>query len=316
VSSMFRGITRDRDRGDPLIATASADHSDLAVKRFLKFTFPYIAVHLSCLFVLTVGFSWFALIVSILVYLTRGIGITGFYHRKFSHHAFQTGRVVQFVGAWLGASAAQGGPLWWVAHHRRHHKVSDQQGDLHSPLVEGFGVSHHGWLARSNADPTHVKDVEDLARYPELCWLDRNAWIPILSTAFGLLFAGIAIGRLFPWTGTNGPQLVIWAFFLNTVLLWHVTFAVNSVCHRWGKRHHETTDDSRNNWLIGVMALGEGWHNNHHRFPGTSRHGFKRSQVDFTHLVIRTLARVGLARDLHPVPARLWLSSKPSRWTI
>ena len=139
---MFPGLTRDGPRGDPLVATASADHSGLTVKRFLKFTFPYVAVHLSCLFVLTVGFSWFALAVSVLVYLARGIGITGVYHRKFSHHAFKTGRVVQFVGAWLGASAAQGGPLWWVAHHRRHHHVSDQEGDLHSPMIEGLSLIH------------------------------------------------------------------------------------------------------------------------------------------------------------------------------
>ena len=291
------------------------DHSGLTVTRFLKFTFPYIAVHLACLFVLTVGFSWFAFVVSIFVYLARGVGIGSFYHRKFSHHAFKTGRVTQFVGAWLGASAAQGGPLWWVAHHRRHHRNSDAEGDLHSPRVEGFGIAHHGWLTRANADKTHLDEVEDLARYRELRWLDRNSWAPILSTAFGLFFAGIAIGRLAPWTGTNGPQLLIWAFFLNTVLLWHVTFAVNSVCHRWGKRHQNTSDDSRNNWLIGVMALGEGWHNNHHSFPGTSRHGFKRSQIDFNHFVIRTLKRLGLAHDLHPVPERLWLGSKPSRWT-
>ncbi|MBJ83441.1 MAG: acyl-CoA desaturase [Acidimicrobiaceae bacterium] len=298
-----------------MAATASVDHSGLTVTRFLKFTFPYIAVHLACLFVLTVGFSWFAFVVSIFVYLARGVGITGFYHRKFSHHAFKTGRVTQFVGAWLGASAAQGGPLWWVAHHRRHHRVSDAEGDIHSPRVEGFGIAHHGWLTRANADKTHLDEVEDLARYRELRWLDQNSWAPILSTAFGLFFAGIAIGRLAPWTGTNGPQLVIWAFFLNTVLLWHVTFAVNSVCHRWGKRHQNTCDDSRNNWLIGVMGLGEGWHNNHHSFPGTSRHGFKPTQLDFTHFVIRTLRRLGLAHDLHPVPERLWLGSKPSRWT-
>ena len=298
-----------------MVATAAVDQNRPDLARFFKFTFPYAAVHLACLFVFVVGVSWFALAVSVVVYMLRGFGITGFYHRKFSHHAFKTGRVVQFAGAWLGTSAAQGGPLWWVAHHRRHHRVSDQEGDIHSPKVEGFGIAHHGWLTRSAADPTHMDEVADLAVYPELRWLDRNSHLPILATAFGLFFAGIAIGRIFPWSGTNGPQLVIWAFFINTVLLWHVTFAVNSVCHRWGKRHHNTSDDSRNNWVIGILGLGEGWHNNHHRFPGTSRHGFKRTQLDFTHMVLRALARMGLASDLHPVPARLWLGSKPSRWT-
>ena len=106
-------------------------------------------------------------------------------------------------------------------------------------------MAHHGWLTRSDADPCHMDEVADLAVFPELRWLDRNAWVPIVSTAVGLFFLGILLGRVAPWTGTNGPQLLIWAFFINTVVLWHVTFAVNSVCHRWGKRHHNTKDDSR-----------------------------------------------------------------------
>jgi len=192
-----------------LVATAGVEQNRPVLARFFKFTLPYMAVHLACLFVFVVGVSWFALAVSVMVYLLRGFGITGFYHRKFSHHAFKTGRVVQFIGAWLGTSAAQGGPLWWVAHHRRHHRVSDHEGDIHSPKVEGFGIAHHGWLTRSAADPTHMEEVADLAVYPELRWLDRNSHVPILATAFGLFFAGMAIGRIFPWSGTNGPQLVI-----------------------------------------------------------------------------------------------------------
>ena len=272
-------------------------------------------MHLACFAVVFVGFSWPAFWVAIATYVIRGMGVTTGYHRLLAHRSFKTNRPIQFLFSLAGSLAVQGGPLWWVAHHRRHHRVSDQEGDIHSPKVEGFGIAHHGWLTRSAADPTHMDEVADLAVYPELRWLDRNSHLPILATAFGLFFAGIAIGRIFPWSGTDGPQLVIWAFFINTVLLWHVTFAVNSVCHRWGKRHHNTNDDSRNNWVIGILGLGEGWHNNHHRFPGTSRHGFKRSQLDFTHMVIRALARMGLARDLHPVPARLWLGPKPSRWT-
>lgn len=296
--------------------TVQVDSSDKqTIGRFLKFSLPFVALHLACLFVFVVGFSWFAIAVSVVVYLLRGVGITGFYHRKFSHHAFKTGRTVQFIGAWLGTSAAQGGPLWWVAHHRKHHHTSDEEGDLHSPKVEGLKVAHYGWLTRESADPCHLDEVQDLAKFPELRWLDKFQWVPILATAFGLFFGGIFVGRAFSWTGTNGPQLVIWAFVINTVFLWHVTFAVNSVCHKWGTREHQTTDDSRNNWVIGLLALGEGWHNNHHSFPGTSRHGFRRRQLDFTHLVIRTLKKLGLAYDLHPVPARLWLGSKSSRWT-
>lgn len=285
------------------------------MERAFKFTIPFVVFHLLCLLVIVVGFSWFALGISVLVYLARGFGITGFYHRKFSHHAYQTGRFVQFVGAWLGTSAAQGGPLWWTAHHRRHHHSSDQPGDLHSPVVDNMFIAHCGWLMRDSANETHLEDVPDLAKFPELRWLDKRPWVPIVATGVGLFLFGIFAGRVMPWTDTDGPQMLVWAFIINTVVLWHVTFAVNSVCHHWGARDHETTDDSRNNWLIGILALGEGWHNNHHRFPGTSRHGFKRSQVDFTHLVLRTMARLGLAKNLHPVPARLWLGKSPSRWT-
>ena len=162
-----------------------------------------------------------------------------------------------------------------------------------------------------SAGPTHYDEVEDLAKFPELRWLDKFAWVPIVSLAVFTFLAGIVIGRVMPWTNTNGPQLLIWAFFIGTVFIWHVTFSINSACHRFGKRHHETTDDSRNNWLFGILALGEGWHNNHHRFPGTSRHGFKPSQVDFTYRVLRICAKFGLVTDMHPVPDRLWLGSKP-----
>ena len=297
------------------VATPGASSSKHTLGRVLKFTIPFALFHVACLLVFVVGFSWFALGFSVLVYLARGFGITGFYHRKFSHHAFKTSRSVQFAGAWLGTSAAQGGPLWWVAHHRRHHRMSDEEGDLHSPVQENLVVAHYGWLMRESADKAHLDEVQDLAKFPELRWLDRNPWAPVLSLAVVIFALGIFLGRVIPWTGTDGPQLLVWGFVINTVWVWHVTFAVNSVCHRWGKRPHNTTDDSRNNWLIGLLALGEGWHNNHHRFPGTSRHGFRRSQLDFTHLVLRGMKRLGLAYDLHPVPARLWLGSGTSRWT-
>lgn len=298
-----------------MAATTVAKASQRTKGRALKFTVPFVAIHLACLLVFFVGFSWFAVGVSVVVYLMRGFGITGFYHRKFSHHAYKTNRTVQFIGAWLGTSAAQGGPLWWVAHHRRHHRFSDEPGDLHSPVVDGMRVAHYGWLERESADKTHLDEVPDLAKFPELRFLDRKPWLPIVSTAVGLFLFGIFAGRVLPFTDTNGPQMLVWAFFINTVALWHVTFAVNSVCHRWGSRPHDTTDDSRNNVFIGILGLGEGWHNNHHRFPGTSRHGFKRSQLDFTHMVLRVMNRLGLASDLHPVPERLWLGSPESRWT-
>ena len=281
--------------------------------RHLKFTMPFVLVHVSCLLVFFVGVSWFALAFSALVYMVRGVGITGFYHRKLSHHAFKTSRTVQFIGAWCGTMAAQGGPLWWVAHHRRHHHTSDLEGDLHSPTVHNLRTAHYGWLMEPSADPTHLDDVQDLAKYPELRWLDNNAAVPLLALAVSTWLAGILFGRVMPWTNTDGPQLMVWSFLIGTVAIWHATFAINSFCHRFGKHPHDTADASTNNWLFGILALGEGWHNNHHTFPGSARQGYSRAQVDFTHGVIRMLERLKLAGDLHPVPDRLWLGKRPQR---
>jgi stearoyl-CoA desaturase (Delta-9 desaturase) len=296
-----------------MTAVAPTPEATSSATRIARFTVPFVAIHLASLLVFIVGWSPFALAFAVVIYLMRGFGITGVFHRKFSHHAYKTGRKTQFVFAWLGTMAAQGGPLWWVAHHRRHHRVSDEEADLHSPVTQGLVVAHHGWLMKGTAGPTHYQEVEDLAKFPELRWLDRFTWVPIVSLAVFTFIAGIVLGRVAPWTNTDGPQLLIWSFFIGSVVLWHVTFSINSMCHRFGKRHHETSDDSRNNWLFGILALGEGWHNNHHRFPGTSRHGFKPSQVDFTYRTLRILSRFGLVTDMHPVPDRLWLSDKPQK---
>jgi stearoyl-CoA desaturase (Delta-9 desaturase) len=274
--------------------------------RLLSLGLPFIGVHVACLAVIVVGWSVFAVAAAFILYMIRGFGITAFYHRLFSHHAFKTSRPVQFVGAWMASSAAQRGPLWWVAHHRRHHRVSDQPGDIHSPRQRGMGMAHIGWQFEAQAAPTHLQEVPDLARFPELRFLDRHHYLAPVSLALGTFVLGWALGHVF--TGlTDGPQLLVWAFFVSTVAVYHVTFSVNSLAHRFGSRPHNTTDDSRNNWLVALVSLGEGWHNNHHRFPGTARHGFRRGQIDLTHFGLRVMRRLHLVWDLHPVPARLWL---------
>ena len=269
---------------------------------------PFISVHVACLTVLLVGWSFFAVVVAAGAYVARGFGITAFYHRLFSHHAFRTSRAVQFAGALLASSAAQRGPLWWVGHHRRHHRQSDKPGDLHSPLQRGLTMAHVGWQFESQASPTHVDEVPDLARFPELRFLDRHHYVAPVSLALAMFGTGCLVGRLFRGV-TDGPQLLVWGFLISTVLLYHATFSVNSLAHRFGRRPHATTDGSTNNWFVALVTLGEGWHNNHHRFPGTARHGFRRRQFDPTHLGLRILRRLGLVWDLHPVPARLWLGS-------
>jgi stearoyl-CoA desaturase (Delta-9 desaturase) len=277
-----------------------------AVRKFIALGLPFVSVHVVCLTVVFVGWSMFALCTAFAMYLVRAFGITAFYHRFFSHHAFKTSRPVQFAGALLGSSAAQRGPLWWVAHHRRHHRISDKPGDLHSPLQRGLTMAHVGWQFEDQASPTHFDEVPDLAKFPELRFIDRHHYMAPVVLAVLLFLVGWGLGNLAPGL-TDGPELLIWGFFISTVFVYHVTFSVNSLSHRWGRRPHNTTDDSRNNWLVALLALGEGWHNNHHRFPGAARHGFRRSQIDVTHFVLRVLRRLGLVWDLRPVPSRLWL---------
>ena len=277
-----------------------------AVRKFIALGLPFVSVHVVCLAVIWVGWSVFALSMAFAMYLVRAFGITAFYHRFFSHHAFKTSRPVQFAGAVLGSSAAQRGPLWWVAHHRRHHRISDKPGDLHSPLQRGLTMAHVGWQFEDQASPTHFDEVPDLAKFPELRFIDRHHYMAPAVLAVLLFLVGWGLGNLAPGL-TDGPELLIWGFFISTVFVYHVTFSVNSLSHRWGSRPHQTTDDSRNNWLVALLALGEGWHNNHHRFPGAARHGFRRSQIDVTHFVLRVLRRLGLVWDLRPVPSRLWL---------
>ncbi|MDH4172803.1 MAG: acyl-CoA desaturase, partial [Betaproteobacteria bacterium] len=222
----------------------------------------------------------------------RMFAITAFYHRYFSHRAFRTSRVMQFVFALLGASAVQRGPLWWASHHRHHHAHADRPEDSHSALQHGFAWAHAGWfLSRANFG-TRRELVADLARYPELRLLDRfDVLVPVLL-AGGLYAAG-------------GLQFLVWGFCISTVALWHATFTINSLAHRYGKRRYATRDDSRNNLWLALLTFGEGWHNNHHHYPGAARQGFYWWEIDLSFYVLRALAALGLIWDLKLVPARV-----------
>ncbi len=263
---------------------------------------PFVALHAACLGVLWVGWSPTAVAVAVALYGVRMFAITGFYHRYFAHRAFRTGRLAQFAFAVLGASAVQRGPLWWASHHRHHHAHSDTESDTHSPGRHGFLWSHAGWfLSRANF-ATRLERVPDLARFPELRFLDRyDALVPALL--FLALYAGGAtLQANAPELGTSGPQLVVWGFAISTVVLYHATFTVNSVAHRLGRRRYATGDDSRNSLALALLTLGEGWHNNHHHYPGAARQGFYWWEVDMTWYALRGLAALGLVWDLRPVP--------------
>ena len=271
---------------------------------------PFIGIHLACIGVYFVGISRFAVFTAIALYAIRMFALTGFYHRYFAHKAFHTSRAVQFAFALIGAACVQRGPLWWAAHHRNHHRFADTERDQHSPR-RGFLWSHMGWFLTRRAFRTDFSVIGDFARYPELRILDRfDIVVPILL-AVALYSLGAWLGAAHPDLGTSGPQLLVWGFFVSTVVLFHATVTINSLAHRFGRRRFATRDDSRNNWLLALLTFGEGWHNNHHFFPGAARQGFRWWELDVTWYGLRALAAVGLIRDLKPVPD--WVLARAKR---
>ncbi|MGH8732327.1 MAG: acyl-CoA desaturase [Burkholderiales bacterium] len=263
---------------------------------------PFVAMHLGCLGVFVVGWSATAIGVALALYALRMFAVTAFYHRYFSHRAFRASRAMQFIFALLGASAVQRGPLWWAAQHRHHHAHSDDPHDAHSPAQQGFWWSHIGWFLAREHFATRLELVPDLARYPELRFLDRyDSLVPIVL-ALLLFAAGEALAHFAPGLGTDGWQLLVWGFAISTVVLYHATFTVNSLAHRVGRRRYATRDDSRNNLWLALITFGEGWHNNHHHFPGAARQGFFWWEIDFTYYGLRLLATIGLIHELRTVP--------------
>ena len=235
-----------------------------------------VGVHALCAGLPFVAFSWNIVLFTAVSYVLQVLGITAGYHRYFSHHAFKTSRVFQFVLAYLGCSAMQNGPLWWASGHRRHHRFSDQPGDPHSPVLRGFWYAHIGWVLDGTNDNPDLTNVKDFTRYPELRFLDAWKWLPTLLN-------GILCTALFGLPG------LVWVFGLGTTLAFHAPLFVNSLGHLRGRRRFATTDSSRNNLLLGILVLGEGWHNNHHHAQGLARHGLAWWEIDVTYYTIRVL---------------------------
>jgi stearoyl-CoA desaturase (Delta-9 desaturase) len=273
---------------------------------------PFILMHLTCLTVFSVGVSGVAFAAAMGMYLLRMFAVTGFYHRYFSHRAFKTSRAGQFVFALLGASAVQRGPIWWAAHHRHHHAHSDQKPDVHSPVQRGFLWSHMGWFLSRRHFAPDVSRVRDLLRFPELKFIDRFDILVPVVLAVGLFFIGVALERWAPSLETNGWQMLVWGFFVSTVICYHATYTINSLCHRFGKRRYETSDDSRNNVWLALLTLGEGWHNNHHHYPVSARQGFYWWEIDLTYYGLKVLSWLGIIWDLKPVPLAV-RAARPTR---
>jgi stearoyl-CoA desaturase (delta-9 desaturase) len=249
---------------------------------------PMILVHIGALGILVTGGTWReGLALALLAYL-RGIVSTMGYHRYFSHRSFKTSRPVQFLLGFLCCANLQQGPLWWAAYHRHHHRHSDDRCDVHSPHHGGFWWAYCGWLfIPLEPQWTHVRDWR---RYPELVWLERFWQVP------GLILAGLCW-----WIG--GWSFLCIGFCLSAVLSFQVTFVVNTLGHLIGSRRYPTSDHSTNNFLLAVISLGDGWHNNHHHYPHSAQAGFFWWEIDGTFRVIRLLERLGIVWDVRRVPA-------------
>lgn len=258
---------------------------------------PYFIMHIAALGVFFVEFSWWMPVLCIALYYVRMFGIIAGYHRYFAHRGFKTGRVFQFVLAFLGAMSSQKGVLWWSGHHRDHHRYSDTPEDIHSPK-RGFWWSHMLWFIVPRHDTTPPSQLREFAAFPEIVFLNKYWAIP--PAILGVMTAVL-----------GGWGAFFWGFCLSTVLLWHGTFTINSLAHVWGSRRYETTDTSRNNFFLSLLTLGEGWHNNHHFYQSTCCNGFFWYEIDVGYYVLRVLSWFGIVWDLR-MPPRWVLEGRQS----
>jgi stearoyl-CoA desaturase (delta-9 desaturase) len=275
---------------------------DVEEKFDLLGSLPFLGVHAGCLLAAWSGVSVAAVAVCFILYGIRMFGITGGYHRYFSHRSYKTSRAFQFVLGWIGAMAAQKGPLWWAAHHRGHHAYSDTGRDLHSAVIRGFWWSHVGWFLCRKNNKTDIRLIRDLVRYPELRLLNKFYALPPAAVAISLVALGRLLQVVAPGMNTSPVQMLVWGFFISTVLSYHGTFVVNSLAHLFGSRRFPTGDQSRNNLLIALIAFGEGWHNNHHYAPSSERQGFYWWEIDLSHCILKALSWCGLVWDLKTPP--------------
>jgi stearoyl-CoA desaturase (delta-9 desaturase) len=270
---------------------------------------PFVILHLACFGVIWVGTSPIAVWTAVGLYFFRMFSITGFLHRYFSHKTYSTSRAFQFIMALWTAMAVQRGALWWAYTHRHHHQHSDEEEDKHSPVVDGFWWSHIGWITSKKNFPTDYSKIADLAKYPELVFLNRyDTLIPILS---GLSLYGIGALLAAQGYATSGAQMLIWGI-ISTVVLFHGTGCINSLAHVFGsKRFKDTEDESRNSLILTLITLGEGWHNNHHHYQATVRQGFYWWEFDPTYYLLKIMSWTGLIWGLKPVPA--WVYEQAER---
>ena len=249
----------------------------------------FFGVHIAALGSFLSGVTVEAAILCVSLYWIRIFAIGAGYHRLFAHRAYKTGRVFQFILGFMAQSTAQSGLIWWASKHRDHHRYSDTPKDMHSPRQYGFWFSHMGWIWNNQAQEANYDNVPDLTKYPELVWLDNNRFMPAIVL-------GLAC-----WALAGLPGL-FFGFFFSTVLVYHATFTINSMCHVFGSQRYLTGDDSRNNAAMAVLTMGEGWHNNHHYFMASACQGFKWYEWDPTFYLLKGLEKLGIVWDLREPP--------------
>ena len=258
----------------------------------------FLTMHLACLSVFWIDWGLFEVMLCLVSYLVRMFAITAGVHRYFSHRSYRTSRWFQFVLALLASLALQKGILWWAGMHRHHHRHADTDLDYHSPQTRSLFHSHIGWFLDPETRNADLSRVADFADFPELVWLDR--WNIIPAALYGLAMFGLF--------GLSG---FIWGFCISTVLMWHAALSTGSIQHRWGGyRRFDTPDSSRNHWMLSLLLLGEGWHNNHHFAPSSAKHGFAWWEPDPNYWILCTLEKLGVVWDLRPVPGTVQRSLK------
>ena len=249
---------------------------------------PFFLIHMTPLLAIWTGFRAVDVALCVALYFVRMFFLSAGYHRYFAHRGYKLGRIMQFIMAVGGATAAQKGPLWWAGYHRHHHWQSDQPGDIHSPR-DGFFWSHVGWILCPKYMRTPVELIKDFAKYPEIRLINKYYLVPPTILGFACYLVG-------------GASTLVVGFLLSTVLLFHGTFFVNSLTHLFGKRRYQTNDTSRNSFLLALITGGEGWHNNHHYYETTANNGFFWWEIDSSYYVLKILSWFGLARDLRLPP--------------
>jgi stearoyl-CoA desaturase (Delta-9 desaturase) len=261
----------------------------------------FMAVSSTALIAFFVPFSWELVLIAVASYYLRMFGITAGYHRYFSHNAFKTSRFMQFIFAFIGAAAMQKGPLWWGSHHRDHHRYSDTDKDLHSPR-KGFWHSHMFWFLKSDYNYADLTKIKEYTKFPELVFLNTYYWVAPLAYAVMLYWGGYLLGGQ---SHSYAFSVLVYGYAVSTFFLGHGTWTINSLSHVIGKPRFHTGDDSKNNWFLAIVTMGEGWHNNHHYYRHSANQGFYWYEYDFSYYILKVMSWFRLVWDLKKPPVHV-----------